>query len=556
MRIDGYAPIRDYAVIGDGRTCALVAPRRLDRLALPAERRLAARVRPDPGRASAAAASSSRPDGAVRGRAALPRRARTCSRRRSAPPPGAVRVTDALTLTAASRLTPLRELVRHVDGARRPVSTALALRAAVRLRRGASRTADAATAGRSSPRGGRRARARAWDAGEPRPTAGDRGTFVVEAGERALLALAHAHGEPLVLPARADAERALEQHRRVLARSGARGSTYDGPWRGRSRAERARPQAARRSRPRARSSPRRRRRSRSASAATATGTTASRGCATGRYTLRRPARASATSEEARAFFWWLMHASRLDAARAAASSTASTAASASTSRSSPLAGYRGSRARARSATAPPTSSSSTSYGVAARRRVALLVDRPGSTRPRHGRRRSPRLADFVADGLAPAGLRDLGVARRAACTTSQSKAMCWMALDRAAKLAEAGVVPDRRDRWRRGGRRDPRVRRERRLGRELAQLRPRPELHDELDASLLTLALLAYADAADERMRGDGRGASGASSPTARSSTASAARTGSRTTRARSSRARSGSSTRSPVPAAATRRRR
>ena len=41
-----------------------------------------------------------RPRGRVRGRAPLPRRARSCSRRRSRPPPGAVRLRDALGVRA------------------------------------------------------------------------------------------------------------------------------------------------------------------------------------------------------------------------------------------------------------------------------------------------------------------------------------------------------------------------------------------------------------------------------------------------------------------------
>ena len=81
----------------------------------------------------------------------------------------------------------------------------------------------------------------------------------------------------------------------------------------------------------------------------------------------------------------------------------------------------------------------------------------------------------------------------------QSKAMCWVALDRACKLAGRDLVPDRRRRWRA----------------EADAIRTFVDEHGwdeerrsyvrapsdrELDASLLTLALFEYADPGDARI--------------------------------------------------------
>ena len=114
MRIDGYAPIEDYAVIGDGRTAALVARDGVDRLAVPAELRFAERLRRHPRRRRAAAPSScSRRFRSSRTRRYLPRTnvlETTFTTDR-----GSVRVVDAMTLPN-DRLDPMRELVRSVEG--------------------------------------------------------------------------------------------------------------------------------------------------------------------------------------------------------------------------------------------------------------------------------------------------------------------------------------------------------------------------------------------------------------------------------------------------------
>jgi GH15 family glucan-1,4-alpha-glucosidase len=81
----------------------------------------------------------------------------------------------------------------------------------------------------------------------------------------------------------------------------------------------------------------------------------------------------------------------------------------------------------------------------------------------------------------------------------QSKAMCWTALDRAAKLAERGALPDRGSAWRRAAD-EVRAWIETEGWDEQAQAYRRAPGHpDTTDASLLTLALCAYSSPTEGR---------------------------------------------------------
>jgi GH15 family glucan-1,4-alpha-glucosidase len=227
MRVDGYAPIRDYAAIGDGRTAALVAvDGSIDWLCLP-----------DFDSASVFAAILDSERG---GRFALEPEAAYDVERRYLPDTNVlettfrtgeevVRVTDALTLPGRG-LGPSRELARRIEG----LSGAVAMRWRVE-----PRFQYAARAPRIAQRGGcvvaehgRDALAvSSWEAGVPEIDAGSvSGEFVARQGTRALLLVGSAHEEPLVFPDRDGAEGRLDDTV-AFWRSWAEARDYAGPWR-------------------------------------------------------------------------------------------------------------------------------------------------------------------------------------------------------------------------------------------------------------------------------------------------------------------------------------
>ena len=227
MRIDGYAPIEDYAVIGDGRTMALVArDGAIDWLCLP---------NLDSPSAFAAILDADR-GGSFTLQPAIPFQ----STRRYLPRTnvlettfttdrGSVRLVDAMTLPD-DRLDPMRELVRSVEGVSGRGADALALRAAVRLRPPHAARASGATACRSPTWGAEAIAIASWDAGTPAwRDAGAEAEFEIAAGGRALLAMTSAYAEPLILPGPAGRDDAPGADDRVLG-AWSRAHDYDGPW--------------------------------------------------------------------------------------------------------------------------------------------------------------------------------------------------------------------------------------------------------------------------------------------------------------------------------------
>jgi GH15 family glucan-1,4-alpha-glucosidase len=225
-RIDGYAPIEDYALIGDGRTAALVArDGAIDWLCLPnfdspsvfgaildAERGGAFELQPEiPFESS---------------RRYLPRTNVLETTFKTGR--GTVRVVDAMTLPDGE-LAPMRELVRAIDG----VAGTVPMRWRVR-----PRFAYGAHAPRSEWRSG--VPVATWgaeaiavahaDAGTP-VWRGDavEGRFDIEGGGRALLAIASAYAEPVVLPAATAIAARLEGTIRFW-HEWSEARTYDGPW--------------------------------------------------------------------------------------------------------------------------------------------------------------------------------------------------------------------------------------------------------------------------------------------------------------------------------------
>src|SRR5581483_3248725 len=199
-RVDGYAPIQDYAAIGDGETAALVSlDGSVDWLCLPrhdSPPAFAALL--DPARGGSFALRPVEPFEAegryLPGSNVLETTFRTTG--------GAVRVTDAMSLDEGAVL-PWRELVRRVEG--------LSGRVPMTWR----------------AEGSEHLEERCWTVLQW--GAGEGGRFEVRDGERALLALVDAGQGPVPRPEREEFERRLDG---TVAswRRWVESHTYDGPW--------------------------------------------------------------------------------------------------------------------------------------------------------------------------------------------------------------------------------------------------------------------------------------------------------------------------------------
>ena len=491
MRTDGYAPIREYAAIGDGRTVALVASDgSIDWLCLPnmdSPSVLGALL--DSERGGRFALAPTTPFESERrylpGTNVLETTFRTAT--------GAVRVTDALALPGPG-LEPQRELVRRVEGFAGVVPLAWSLE---------PRFGYGGSSGRLGLRsgvpaldsGGSALAVRAWEAGSPELADGSvRGRFELRAGDRALLVLSGASQEPLVLSGRDEAEARLDETSAVWRRwVEARG--YDGPWR----------EAVLRSALALKLlvfAP-------SGAIAAAPTTSLPEGIGGERnwdyrFAWIRDAVFAlealldlGCSTEAKSFFWWLLHAAQrtrprmqvlyqLDGGERAPE------------RILPLAGYRGSRP-VRIGNGAVDQSQLDIYGVLLQ--TAWLYVERGSTLDSEAGKRLAEKADFVCEIWRQPD-QGLWEVRSEPRHFTQSKMMCWVALDRACRLAAAGHMPGKRaDRWRREAD-EIRAFVEERCFSPEKRTYVRAAGSEELDAGLLLASVVGYCRGDDERMLG------------------------------------------------------
>jgi GH15 family glucan-1,4-alpha-glucosidase len=490
-RIEGYAQIRDYGVIGDGRTVALVArDGAIDWLCLP-----------DLDSPSVFAALLDSERG---GRFVIEPESVSDTARRYLPgtnvlettfttATGLVRVTDAMTLPRCG-LSPYRELTRKTEGLAGEVPLRWRVEprfgyttAATRIERRAG--VPIATAGRDA------VAVCSFGAGEATTSDGAiSGNFTARVGTTSLLVLSAAHQEPLVLPARADVEARLEATSRAWREWSDR-RKYNGPWK----------DAVLRSALALKLlvyAP-----SGAIAAAATTSLPEEIGADRNwdyRYSWPRDSAftleallALGCSSEVRAFFYWLLHASQLTHPRLQVLYRLDGRAEAE-EKSLPFAGYRGSRpARVGNGAAGQTQLDVYGEVFAA---AARFAEFSGDLDRDHGRRLA-EIADHVCQiwEQPDAGIWELrGEPRH----FTQSKMMCAVALDRACELAERGALPAKHlEDWRR----------EQNRIREFVETRcysaskgsyVRSAGEEELDGSLLLAVLADYDDPASPRLLG------------------------------------------------------
>ena len=489
VRSAGYVALRDYAAIGDGRTVALIAgDGSIDWLCLPdldSPSVFGAVLDAEHGGSFALAPE----DPFTVERRYLPET--NVLETTFATAEGVVRVTDAMLLPTGG-LAPVRELARRVEG----VAGHVRMRWRAEPRFGYARRPPrlAFRGGTPVATGGRDALAlTAWGAGNPSlDETSISGRFVATEGQVALIALSVAHQEPLVFPARAEIEARLKSTI-CFWRDWASARTYDGPWR----------EAV------IRSALALKLLIHAPSGAIAAAATASLpeqigGERNWDYRLCWVRDSAFTLDalmhlgcphEADAFFWWLLHASqlthprlrvlyRLDGGERAPESTLE------------LSGYRGSRP-VRIGNGAADQEQLDVYGDLMQ--TAWLYAAAAGGLDSDTGRRLAQIADLVCEiwRQPDSGIWEV---RSRPLHFTHSKMMCWVALDRATRLAEDGQLPRTHlARWRSEADAirafvDDRCWSER-LGSYV-----RSADAEELDASLLLAALMDYAGGRDPAM--------------------------------------------------------
>ena len=489
-RVDGYAPIETYAVIGDGRTTALVArDGSIDWLCVPDidSTSVFGRILDADRGGSFELAPLVRFEAERRYQRDSNVLETTFHTAR-----GAVRVTDAMTLTDTQTLSPLREIVRRVE----------CLSGTVPMR---WRMTPRFDYGRAQTRVELRRRAvfatwhrevaalETWDAGETQLVDGTaHAEWEMRSGDVALLDLCAAHEEPTVLPTRAGAERRLQRTIDFWPRWAAT-TGYDGRWRD----EVVRSALVLKLLVYAPSG-----------AIVAAPTTSLPEWLGGsrnwdyRFTWIRDASFTLDAllhlgyrEEAHAFFWWVMHASRLTQPRLQILYCIDGGAKAYEIEARGLDGYRGSRP-VRIGNAAADQVQLDVYG-ALLDAVFLFVE-SGARLDRATAKEIAQIADYIARTWREpdAGIWEV---RSGPTHFTQSKALCWVALDRASRLAAAGRIPGKNvGVWRREAEAIRAFVDEHGWDEERGSYVRAPDRR-ELDASLLTLPILGFDDPRSSR---------------------------------------------------------